>query len=109
MLDVCWCGGISEARNIAVMADTFHLPLTTHGATGPFLTLASWHVSMAAPNAIIMEVVRSHMRSWYGDVITDSPDARDGYLTAPSGSGLGASLRPEFLRQKEVITEVSSR
>jgi L-alanine-DL-glutamate epimerase-like enolase superfamily enzyme len=30
MADICWCGGISEARKIAAMAETFYLPVAPH-------------------------------------------------------------------------------
>ena len=35
MLDLAWCGGISEARKIAAMAEAWHLPVAPHDCTGP--------------------------------------------------------------------------
>jgi galactonate dehydratase len=35
MLDVAWCGGLSEARKIAAMAEAWHLPVAPHDCTGP--------------------------------------------------------------------------
>ena len=35
MLDIAWCGGLSEARKIAAMAEAWHLPVAPHDCTGP--------------------------------------------------------------------------
>src|ERR1700722_9525279 len=50
MFDITWCGGLTEARKIAVMADSFELPMAPHTAGGPRLFFASTHLSTAEPN-----------------------------------------------------------
>ena len=35
MLDLSWCGGLTEARKIAAMADAWQLPVAPHDCTGP--------------------------------------------------------------------------
>ncbi len=37
MPDICWCGGISEAKKIATMAETHYLPVAPHNCGGPRL------------------------------------------------------------------------
>ncbi|MBV8566740.1 MAG: mandelate racemase/muconate lactonizing enzyme family protein, partial [Methylobacteriaceae bacterium] len=37
MLDLSWCGGLSEARKIASMAEAWHLPIAPHDCTGPVI------------------------------------------------------------------------
>src|SRR2546426_4685117 len=37
MYDVTWCGGISEAKKISDMADTYKLPTSPHTGGGPIL------------------------------------------------------------------------
>ncbi len=44
MLDIAWCGGISEARKIAAMAEAWHLPVAPHDCTGPVVFAASTHL-----------------------------------------------------------------
>ena len=41
MLDLSWVGGLSEARKIAAMAETYHLPVAPHDCTGPVVYTAS--------------------------------------------------------------------
>jgi L-alanine-DL-glutamate epimerase-like enolase superfamily enzyme len=38
IMDVAWCGGISEARRIAAMAEAWHASVAFHDCTGT----ASW-------------------------------------------------------------------
>ncbi len=96
MLDLSWCGGLSEARKIAAMAEAWHLPVAPHDCTGPVVLCASTHLSLNAPNALIQESVRAYYRTWYRDLVTALPDVTDGMITVPPGPGLGLSLNPEI-------------
>ena len=65
MFDVTWCGGLTEARKIAGMADAFELPIAPHTAGGPLLFYASTHLSTASPNVWIQESCqRFYERDW---------------------------------------------
>ena len=35
MLDLSWCGGLTEARKIAALAEAWHVPVAPHDCTGP--------------------------------------------------------------------------
>ena len=56
--DVSHCGGISEARRIAAMAETYHGLRRLPQSAGPVSTAASTHVAFATPNYLIQEIVR---------------------------------------------------
>ena len=96
MLDVAWCGGLSEARKIAAMAEAWHLPVAAHDCTGPVVLAASTHLSLNAPNALIQESVRGFYRTWYRDLVTALPNINDGFITVPPGPGLGLDLVPDL-------------
>ena len=98
MLDVAWCGGLSEARKIAAMAEAWHLPVAPHDCTGPVVLTASTHLSLNAPNALIQESVRAFYRGWYRDVVTALPPVSRGEITVPPGPGLGLALLPDLER-----------
>lgn len=98
MLDLSWCGGISEARKIGAMAEAWNLPVAPHDCTGPVVLAASTHVSLNAPNAIFQESVRAFYRTWYRDIVTALPEVRDGMITVPPGPGLGLDLSPDLDR-----------
>ena len=108
MLDLSWCGGLSEARKIAAMAEVWHLPIAPHDCTGP-VVLAAWtHLSLNAPNALIQESVRAFYRTWYRDLVTALPMVDDGYITVPPGPGLGLELAPDLDRKFAVVRRVSA-
>src|SRR6185436_13971100 len=57
MYDVTWCGGISEARKISDMADTYKIPTAPHTGGGPILWYASLHTAASLTNFYIIESV----------------------------------------------------
>jgi galactonate dehydratase len=107
MLDLSWCGGLSEARKIAAMAEAWHLPVAPHDCTGPVVLCASTHLSLNAPNALVQESVRAFYRTWYRDLVTALPEVRDGMITVPPGPGLGMELHPEMGRKYTVTRQRS--
>ena len=96
MFDLAWCGGLSEARKIASMAEAWHLSVAPHDCTGPVVFTASTHLSLNATNALVQESVRAFYKGWYSDVMTAVPIVKDGYVTVPSGPGLGCELAPDI-------------
>jgi galactonate dehydratase len=98
MMDLSWCGGLSEARKIASMAEAWHLPIAPHDCTGPVVLCASTHLSLNAPNALMQESVRAFHRGWYRDLVTALPAIKNGMITVPPGPGLGMDLHPDLDR-----------
>ncbi len=96
MLDISWCGGLSEARKIASMAEAWHLPVAPHDCTGPVVLCASTHLSLNAPNALLQESVRAFYNTWYRDLVTALPKVENGMITVPEGAGLGMELNPDM-------------
>ena len=107
MLDLSWCGGLSEARKIAAMAEAWHLPVAPHDCTGPVVLCASTHLALNAPNALVQESVRAYYRTWYRDLVTALPEVRDGYITVPPGPGLGLDLLPDLARHVTMTQRMS--
>lgn len=107
MLDLSWCGGISEGKKIASMAEAWHLPVAPHDCTGPVVLAASTHLSLNAPNALVQESVRAFYRTWYGDLVTALPTVRNGMITVPPGPGLGMELHPDLDKRFTITRRVS--
>ena len=107
MLDLSWCGGLSEARKIAAMAEAWHLPVAPHDCTGPVVLCASTHLSLNAPNALVQESVRAYYRTWYRDLVTALPEVADGHITVPPGPGLGLDLLPDIEQRFTVAKRIS--
>jgi L-alanine-DL-glutamate epimerase-like enolase superfamily enzyme len=108
MLDISWCGGLSEAKKIATMAETYYLPVTPHNCGGPVLHFASAHLAANLPNLSILETVRRHYLDEYEGLLTRSLVPERGKLPLPPGPGLGADLNPEVLKRKDALVERAS-
>ena len=102
MPDICWCGGISEAKKIATMAETYYLPVAPHNCGGPVLHAASLHLSANLTNLYILESVRRHYLDDYRGIVTQTPAPVDGEFGLPPGPGLGIELCPEVMAREDV-------
>jgi galactonate dehydratase len=102
MLDIGWCGGLSEARKVAAMAEAWHLPVAPHDCTGPVVLTASTHLCLNAPNALVQESVRAFYTGWYRDLVTALPPVSAGKITVPEGPGLGLELHPDLDRRMTI-------
>jgi galactonate dehydratase len=95
IVDLSWCGGISEARKIGTLAETYGIPVTPHDCTGPVVLTASTHLSVHLPNAPVQETVRAFYTDWYRELVNALPTIENGRITPPEGAGLGTSLLPD--------------
>jgi L-alanine-DL-glutamate epimerase-like enolase superfamily enzyme len=109
MLDITWCGGLTEARKIAAMAGSYKLPVAPHDCTGPVTLMAGVHLSLHAPNARIQETVRSFNAGWYPQIVDEMPRIEDGHAYAPSRPGLGMALRESFVRDPDTAIRTSRK
>jgi galactonate dehydratase len=107
MLDIAWVGGISEARKIITLAEAHHLPFAPHDCTGPVTLMASVHLCMHGPNALIQEVVRAFNHGWYPRLVTKLPRIEQGFVHLPEGPGLGMDLLPDVFKRDDLTVRVS--
>jgi L-alanine-DL-glutamate epimerase-like enolase superfamily enzyme len=108
MPDIAWCGGISEAKRIASMAETWYLPVAPHNCGGPVLHAASAHLAANLTNLYILESVRRHYGDEYRGIVTNTLPAVNGRIPLPPGPGLGVELAPETFSRPDVSIERSS-
>ncbi|MBS12276.1 MAG: dehydratase [Gemmatimonadetes bacterium] len=101
MTDVTWTGGIAESRKIASHAETYNLPFVSHDCTGPVTLLASIHLSVHCPNALIQESVRAYYRGFYADLTTTQPRIEAGYAYPPELPGLGTKLNTDVFDRED--------
>jgi len=105
MWDVTWCGGISEAKKISDMADTYKIPTSPHTGGGPILWFASIHTATSLTNFYIMESVYHLYNDLYPHFIKNVPAPVNGYVTAPEAPGLGIELHDEPFRNGDAVIE----
>lgn len=103
MPDVEWCGGISEAKKIAVLAETFNLPVAFHNFGGPVLNFASAHVAASIPNLMLLETGRCLLTQWTDEIIANPIVIEDGHMKLPEGPGLGMKLSDSLFKRDDVV------
>ena len=107
MLDIGWCGGLSEAKKIATMAESYELPIAPHDCTGPVVLAAGVHLSAASPNTLVQEVVRAFYHGWYQELAIDLPPLQGGYIRPLDKPGIGVRLRPGLADRPDAHIRVS--
>jgi L-alanine-DL-glutamate epimerase-like enolase superfamily enzyme len=105
MFDLTWCGGPSEAKKIADLADTYFVPISPHTCGGPLLYICSAHVCAAAPNFLIMESNYWKYAHQFPYFVNNVPVPEQGHVTPPDLPGVGAEIKPELFRNGDAIVE----
>ena len=72
------------------------------------MLVASTHLSINAPNALIQETVRAFYTGWYRELVTTLPDIKDGMIAAPPGPGLGTDLLPDLHLRPDAVVRRSA-
>ena len=85
--DITHCGGLSEARRIAAMAEAYRVALAPHNPQGPVSTAAALEFGFATPSYVICESVHEDV-PWRRDVVTE------GFTVEPTGRFVRPSERP---------------
>jgi L-alanine-DL-glutamate epimerase-like enolase superfamily enzyme len=107
MFDVCWCGGLTEARKIATLAEAHQLPFAPHTAGGPLLFYASTHLSTAMPNFWIQESCQRFYESDWPAMLEDPLMPKDGCISVPEQPGFGMRIKREVWEHPKAIHRIT--
>ncbi len=86
-VDITHCGGLSEARRIAALAEAYRISLAPHNPQGPVSTAASLEFGFAQPSYIICETVHADV-PWRQDVV------QEGFTVEVAGRVVRPNKRP---------------
>lgn len=106
MPDITRCGGPSELKRIATMAEAYNVLVAPHNPNGPLSTLASAHVCAAIPNFFRQEFMFNDV-PWRDTVIDHPLDVRNGHLYLSDRPGLGVDLVEEEMEKHPGVTDLS--
>lgn len=99
MPDIPKCGGLSEARKIAGLAELYYIPFAPHNVSSPVGTIAACHVCATIPNFLVLEWHAIDHPDWDDLVQHEGPIIRDGYIELSDRPGLGVELNDEVARR----------
>ena len=92
-VDLCICGGLTEARKVAAWCETHYIEQAPHNPLGPVSTAACLHFDLSTPLFAVQELV------WRPDVIANvvQTDMRleGGNLYSGGSPGLGVEMDEE--------------
>ncbi len=99
--DLCWCGGLTEARKIMAMVSANHQQVTLHaGGLQPWAV----HFTFSQPDIPMVEYMftRGEDQDNYDPIFEGVPAPENGWFSLPAGVGAGIRLRDsarEFLQE----------
>jgi galactonate dehydratase len=109
-LDITHCGGLSEARRIAALAEAYRIALAPHNPQGPVSTAASLEFGFSQPSYVICETVDADV-PWRQDVVEEGFTVeREGRLVRPNTRpGLGITINETAVKKHPFQQEVLQR
>ena len=90
--DITHCGGVTEMKIIAGMAEAYYAGMLPHSKEGIISTTAAMHVMASIPNFVCLE------HTTLGEGYIKNPfKVENGYVKLPTGPGLGIELDEDKL------------
>lgn len=90
--DIVHCGGLTEVRKIAGIADAFRIEVLPHNPNSRVCTFASVHLCMSTPNATVLETSGSERERWDDLFSGTRIDYQGTFAMPPTKPGLGIKL-----------------
>ena len=104
--DVAHCGGISELRRIAAIAEAYDVALAPHSPLGPIALAACLQIGASCPNHVVQEMsLNIHYNIGGYDLLTyvlnkEVFEIKDkGWIDIPAQPGIGVQIDEEMVRK----------
>jgi galactonate dehydratase len=109
-VDITHCGGLSEARRIAALAEAHRIALAPHNPQGPVSTAASLEFGFAQPSYIICETVHADV-PWRQDIVQEGFTVElAGRIVRPNTKpGLGITIDEAEVKKHPFQQELPQR
>lgn len=99
--DICYIGGVSRARKVAVMAETAGIPCTPHCSNRSMLQMFTLHLAAAMPSITQWQEWGIEDNPWTEGVYGPMPEVVDGAVMLSDAPGWGVEIDPGFLAGAE--------
>ncbi|MCA8993324.1 MAG: galactonate dehydratase [Planctomycetaceae bacterium] len=109
-LDLTHCGGFTEARRVAALADAYRIALAPHNPQGPVSTAASLEFGFSQPSYIICESVHDDV-PWRSEIVTEGfeVDPKTRTVRPNQRPGLGIEINEEAVKAHPFQQEIPQR
>lgn len=102
MPDIQKVGGLSEARKVANLAQTYYVPFAPHCVVSPIGTMASCHVCASIPNFLVCEWHWINHLDLWKDFVKEGEIISKGYVTVTDRPGIGVEMNEAAARKAQV-------
>ena len=102
MPDIQKVGGLSEARKIANMAQTYYVPFAPHCVVSPIGTMASAHVCASVPNFLVCEWHWINELALWKTFVKEGEIITDGHVTLTDRPGIGVEMNEQAARAVQI-------
>lgn len=100
--DTSHCGGITELKKIANMAEVYYMHILPHCAIGPVAFTASMQVDIAVPNFLAQEQIDQGLGR---ELFVEPWQVINGHIELPTKPGLGFEMNEEALKNTATYRE----
>ena len=108
ILDLGWCGGLTDGLPVQHAAADNGLEVAYHDCTGPVSLAVAAHAAVSSPTTTIQEVARAFWHGWYPVMARGFPRLESGDLHLTDHPGHGVQLREDFLAHPGTTSRVST-
>jgi len=99
--DLGACGGISECKKIAAVAEGYYAQMAPHVWGGPIITAAALQIDASIPNFLIQESIYKG-GGFFNDIIVEPFVWENGYYSLPKSPGIGVDLKIAAIKKYKV-------
>ena len=94
--DLGTCGGVTECKKIADVAEAYFAQVAPHVWGGPIITAAALQMDAFMPNFLIQESIYKS-GDFFAEIMKEPFHWENSYLDIPEGPGLGIDMNEEAL------------
>jgi 2-dehydro-3-deoxyphosphogalactonate aldolase len=99
--DLGSCGGITECKKIASLAEAYYAQMAPHVWGGPLITAAALHIDASIPNFLIQESIYKG-GGFFDELLVTPLIWKNGYYTVPQSPGLGVDINMDVIMKYKV-------
>ncbi len=101
--DLCVCGGLTQSKKIAALAEAFQVGVVPHNPLSPISTAVCVQLDACIPNAVLQEYTGEGVAIGMGTdmrrVVKSPVKLENGYLIVPETPGIGVEIDEEAVRE----------
>jgi len=97
--DITNIGGVTQARKVVAIAETYGVEIAFHNAFGPIQNAVTIQMDAAIPNFLVQESFYDCFPEWKRKLVKDQSKIENGYASVPTRPGIGVEVDEKVLEE----------